>query len=220
MYPNSVVEIEAHTPPGEIQTLVQTVPLASRQPDSWIIRQPEGCWFQFSEGAFELSVQTRDSTLIQRSWTGAVLTLLYHDTMTRVPTTQTLGTPVFKELSKTVRGDILTYMLKIDEITKNHQSRAFCFSLALGEHQVTTNEFLVKTKRTKHKRNMRRHPGIHYKTKVCEIVQQLQWKISGYHSTCDGFTDFQQPLYVCSICNGQQRQGHFVDCPILALLQT
>jgi hypothetical protein len=184
-----------------------------------VAAQTEGCWYQFREGAFMLVLKTTDPIIITTEWAGATLRLIYETDGTLVPPHNT-GSPTFKEVSCSVEGDTITYLLKVDEITRNHQSKAFCFSFHLGDLIIATSGFLVMTKRTKRKKAPRRsnRSEVEYKKQAREVLQRLQWRIGGYTSTCTGFVDFTSPIFTCGLCNGQKTQGHVAGCPLIVLL--
>jgi hypothetical protein len=212
----------------EVVPMPMAVPMATISmavppllPHTWLTEQPDGCWYQFREGPLKLVLQTTDPTTVANGWAGVSLRLLYADTkkpvIPRIPDGRT-----FKQISCSVTGNTMSYILRIDEITRNHRSKAFCYELQLGNLTITTNSFQVLTKRTKRKTP----PSIQtdatvdpvYKRQTQEVLRRLQWSIGGYASGCTGFVDFTRPFYTCSMCNGHQTQGHVDGCPIIALL--
>jgi hypothetical protein len=148
------------------------------------------------------------------------LRLLYADRTTMV-LPHINGEATFKVLSRSVEGDVLRYKLKMLEISRNHRSRAFCFSFDIGDVSVITEEFIVKTKVTKSKASTSRpvsQSDSKYKKQTREVLQHLQWSIGGYTSVCEGFVDFTRPIFSCIICKGLKEHGHATGCPIIALM--
>jgi hypothetical protein len=207
---------EAKEPQPQPQPQPQPEPEPVR---TWLASQTEDVWFQYKEGSFCLTFKTTDPVIIGNNWNGAGLRLLYQDSMAIVAP-KIAGTPTFTQKSREVDGDTITYLLKIEEITQRHQGKAFCFVFSIGDLYIATDGFLVKTKRTKRKRNPDRPDSAEseYKRKTRAVLEQLQWSIGGYTSSCAGFADFSKPIYTCTMCNGQKNQGHFTDCPIRELL--
>jgi hypothetical protein len=193
-------------------------------PHTWVTVQPDGCWYQFREGPLKLVLQTTDPTILSNEWVGMSLRLLYAGTSTPVPS-RIAAARTFKELSRSVSGSTISYVLRIDEITKNHLGKAFCFEITIGTLTIRTNGFQVMTKRTKRKRvaaaalQRSSHPSdLAYKRQTHEVLKRLQWRIGGYVSGCEGYADFTRPIYTCTMCNGHKTQGHIDGCPIIALL--
>ena len=210
--PDVYTAFQDQEPQPQPQPLIQPV-------RTWITDQTEDCWYQFKEGSFCLELKTTDPEIIESKWNGSGLSLLYQDSMTLVPP-KIAGTPTFTQKSREVDGDTITYLLKIEEITQRHQGKSFCFMFNVGDLYIATDGFLVKTKRTKRKRTSRRPDSAEsdYKKKTRTVLEQLQWSIGGYTSSCAGFVDFTKPIYTCTLCNGQKDQGHFTECPIRELL--
>jgi len=195
----------------------------------WVTVQPARCWYQFKEGQLTFSMKTSDPAVIDACWSHADLKLLYNDTKTCVPiakkpaVSSTCPEPAvsstFKEVSRLVQGDTVTFQLKVGEITKNHQSREFCFSIRLGDVTIVTNAFEVMTKRTKRKkRKTKLSSDTEYMTHAKSVLVRLQWRVSGYKSSCEGTVDLTRPIFTCVLCDGNREQGHGEDCPIIPLL--
>jgi hypothetical protein len=188
---------------------------------TWLSTQPDGCWYQFGEGTLTLVVNTTDPKIITHCWEGTFLQLLYTDSMTCVGRNENTHSPVFKEVSRSVDSTTLTYQLRVEEITKNHQSRPFCFALSIGDLRVVTNGFLVKTKRTKRKRSCSSRPICSetvYQRQTRSVLERIQWRIGGYSTVCEGYVDFMRPIFTCMLCNGQMEFGHLPGCLIRTLL--
>jgi hypothetical protein len=205
---------------NSFQEIAQQTPMQEIQPvRTWITSQTEDCWFQFKEGLFSLVIKTTDPEIIENKWIGSGLRLLYQQSMLMVPP-KIVGAPTFTEKSREVHGDTIRYLLRIEEISQRHQSKLFCFVFDIGNICIATDGFLVKTKRTKRKRTSWQPDCIEsdYKKKTREVLEDLQWNISGYTSSCEGFVDFTRPIYTCTLCKGHKEQGHISGCPILELL--
>ena len=167
--------------------------------------------------------KTTDPVVIKSGWANSTLRLLYADSTEVVPS-ETSGMATFREISYAVEGDTLTLLLKVQEISRNHQRRLFCFAFNIGATCLRTTGFEVRTKRTKRKRpvDRRSRPSdsstAEYGMQARELIQRLQWFIGGYSALCDGVVDYTRPILVCPICRGRKQDGHLLDCPVLALL--
>jgi hypothetical protein len=206
---------------SDADTTSTTAPTtAQRQNHStWVTIQPETPWFQFEKSALVIAMKTDNPGIIQDGWTGATLQLLYQDTMTEVTTTK--AKPVFKLVEQSVVGDTITFKVKVNEVSRTHQNRLFCFSFAIGELIIVTNSFRVKSKITRKKRKREHAPPLNesdYRIQTRNVLRHLQWRISGYSSSCEGSVDFKRPIFTCAMCNGQREYGHTTGCPIIALL--
>lgn len=178
-----------------------------------VVQHPPSIWYQFGEGP--CTVQFKKN--VDTTWDQAVVQLIYEDD--RTPVHALSGEEqVVKILTTEVTDDVVVYGLKIHEITKNHRSRNFCVMVQLGDVGCTTTSFNVRTKRTKRKRGRDAVPVSEYNATVHSVVSQLQWRISGYVSTCPGSVDFSQPLYACPLCLESKSNGHTAECPIPMLL--
>ena len=171
--------------------------------------------FQFNEGPLILEFSTDSSEIIRSNWFGAVLSLLYTDTLQPVRRV-TNNAHTFKEMMKTTNGYTLRFSLRIDEITKNHRSRQFCFSLCVGGLRVVTSGFHVRTKRTKHKRTTSTYK-VSYKENVKMVLAKLQWDTCGYRPHIDPSIGTSTPMLLCRLCKQTSDSGHTVSCPILIL---
>jgi hypothetical protein len=167
------------------------------------------------------------------------LKLLYEDSMTAVTHTLPTDKPVFMELSRKLKDGTITFDLRVCEITKSHQSRGFCFGITIGDTYVSSNSFTVRTKRTIAKRQRSNsptkslpsdratpipkspdvpHSESAYTKQARNLLGRIQWRISGYLTKCEGYADFDSPLFTCVICNGLKSNGHVFDCELLKLL--
>jgi hypothetical protein len=152
--------------------------------------------------------------------------LLYSDTLlpvacTSTDPTKTQAAITFRKVKSAIVGHTLTYQLKIEEITKNHRSRTFCLCLQTqGGRSVVTEEFDVKTKRTRPKtlRN-RRTIATDFKHQAKRVLSMLEWRLSGYEKDLNDMPDFGQPMYCCPLCKARREHGHTHTCAIYTLLQ-
>ena len=161
-----------------------------------IVTQPPHTWFQFGEGPIQLCFHTTNSAIVASNWTDMKLTLLYHDDMRPIDR----GTRSIREVTRNAVGDTLLIHVKVREISKNHQSRAFCLALGTGEDRVVTNEFEVKTKRTKRKAH--HHTGSiitpFRATDPIALLIKLQWHVNG----------------TCPLCTRHMTSGHSDTCQL------
>ena len=215
--PSELQSMQQQQPPGQLQPFHPPVPTAH----TWVDTQPGIVWYKFNEGSITVVLKTSDPIIIENQWCDLTINLAYRDSADVVQPEKP-NSSTFREVSCSIEGDNITLLLKPKVISRNHQSKLFCFSFSLGDTSIRTTGFEVRTKRTKRKRSVvarRSRPSENdYKRQAREVIERLQWSISGYSSACEGFVDFTRPIYSCTLCSGQKQHGHLPGCSILALL--
>jgi hypothetical protein len=172
--------------------------------------QPDATWYKFNEGPMTIVFKDSRNIHMDQKWINPRLSLLYADTQLPVITTQ--GQRPFRETMRDIDPTLNTLkcLVKVDEITKNHQSRSFCFRLEVEGVVCLTTSFVVRTKRTKRKSTLP-HVGV---TQFRRVVSLLEWQPIAYGRHADGTVDYNHPIPSCPLCRATRLQGHTYTCAV------
>jgi hypothetical protein len=191
--------------------------------DMYVSVQPPPVWYQFSEGPLHIQFTDTRDLPIEHKWVAARLYIVYEDCGTLVPSTpsstERRAVRVLKR-SLDASGHRLDFRVKIEEITKNHQSRTFCLYLVIGNTYFSTRGFRVKTKRTKSKATCTTTPTIEtdFRRRAKEVLTMLEWHTSGFERSIDTSVDYSRPVYTCPLCRARREHGHVDTCGIYELM--